>query len=59
MKKSNEDVDNDMINGWKNRFKKSPSIYKMTSIKQTTKKSNDDSDDDVINGGKNRFKKIA
>ena len=58
MKKSNDDSDDDMINGGRNRFKGLPIIYKMASNEQTMVKRKDDSDDDMINGGKNRFKEL-
>ena len=46
-------------NSGKNRFEELPSIYKMTSIKQTMKKSEDDDvNDDIGYGGKNRFKEL-
>ena len=54
MRKSNDDVDDDIISSEKNRFKKLSSIYEMTSNEPTMKKSNDDAE----GGRKNRFKEL-
>ena len=40
----------------RNRVKGLPSIYKMSSTKQTMEKRNDDVDDEISHGGKNRVK---
>ena len=58
MKKRNDDDDEITYGLGRNRFKGSPSIYKISLTKQNMEKRNDDVADKIMCGEKNRFKEL-